>query len=263
MKKKDQNRLEKLLYSMIGLQPDTFGLVTDENGWIELKDVYHALAAEKAGFRMTARSLGQFFELYRPEKFECREKFVRVKPEFQEQELCYFPETVPPELLYICIRPRAHAHVLDHGLKPGGTRKWLVLCRDSETALMIGRRRDLEPILAEVTAYRCHEAGTVFRKSGNSLYLVEHLDACWMNIPPLPGNREKTRGRKDTDKTQPASRPSLKKEIYPEAIGGYIVRDIPSGIYHNSEKETANRKGRKSARKDPEWKKTRRKKRRR
>jgi putative RNA 2'-phosphotransferase len=109
--------MEKILFAMLGRHPDAFGIVLDEGGWFSIKELHQAVMKETGFHHITPRDLTQFFSLFRPEKFEWKENFVRVKPELQSPDLTIYKEAIPPELLYVSIRPKAHAHVIARGLQ--------------------------------------------------------------------------------------------------------------------------------------------------
>jgi putative RNA 2'-phosphotransferase len=260
MDKRELKRLEKILFAILGRQPDTFGIVLNEGGWVSTKELHQALIKEKGFPHITHRGLAQFFSLYRPEKFEWQEKHVRVKPELQRPDLTTYKESNPPELLYVSIRPKAHAHVITRGLQTSNKKRWVVLSTEKEVALKIGRRRDKDPIIAEVMALKSSKAGVVFRRAGRVLYLVEGLDPKWMNIPPLPPLREKDKQKEPKSiEAWPVGK-RITKDIAPrlEQIGAFVLRDTPSHLVSSGLDKV--KKNKKYRDRDPEWKKARRKK---
>jgi putative RNA 2'-phosphotransferase len=262
MDKRELKRLEKILFAMLGRQPDAFGIVLDEGGWASIKELHQALMKETGFSHITQRGLTQLFSLYRPEKFEWREKHVRVKPELQGPDLTIYKESTPPELLYVSIRPKAHAHVITRGLQSSNNKKWVVLSTEKEMALKIGRRRDKDPVIVEVMALKSSKAGVVFRRAGKVLYLVEGLDPQWMNIPPLPPVREKDKHKKPkSGKAGPVGK-KIPKDIAPrlEQIGAFVLRDTPSHIVSSGLDKI--KRNKKSRDRDPEWKKARRRRKR-
>lgn len=253
--------MEKILFAMLGRQPDAFGIVMNEGGWISIKELHLTLMKETGFSHITKRGLTQFFSLYRPEKFEWQENYVRVRLELQSPGLTIYKEATPPELLYVSIRPKAHAHVIAHGLQSSNNKR-IVLSTEKELALKIGKRRDKDPIIAAIMALKSSEAGIVYRKAGELLYLVEGLDPQWINIPPLPPVREKDKHREPkSSKAKPGGK-KIPKGSAPslEQIGAFVLRDTPSHIV-SSELDKRN-KNKKSRNRDPEWKKARRRKKR-
>ncbi len=262
MDKQELKRLEKILFAMLGRQPDAFGIVLDEGGWVSIKELHQALMKEAGVSHITPKGLTQFFSLYRPEKFEWQENHVRVRLELQGPDLTVYKEATPPELLYVSIRPKAHAHVIARGLQSSNNKKWFVLSTKKEIALRIGRRRDRDPVIAEVMALKSSNAGVVFRRAGKLLYLVEGLDPQWMNIPPLPPVREKDKHKEPkTSEAKPGGK-KIPRDSAPrlEQIGAFVLRDTPSHIV--SSELDKRKRNKKSRDRDPEWKKARRRRKR-
>lgn len=259
MDKRELRRMEKILFVVLGRQPDAFGMVLDEGGWISIKELHQAVMKETGFSHITPRDLTQFFSLFRPEKFEWQENLVRVRLELQSPDLTIYKEATPPELLYVSIRPKAHAHVIARGLQSINNKKWVALSTEKEMALKIGMRRDRNPIIAEIMALKSSEAGIVYRKASELLYLVESLGPQWMSIPPLPPVREKDehKGSKSSE-SKPGGKKIPKAGAPPlEQIGAFVLRDTPS--YHTVSSEPGKRKrnNKKSRDRDPEWKRTR------
>ncbi len=261
MDNRDLKRLVKAIFAMLGQKPDAFGIVLDEGGWISTKELHQALMAEQGFPHITSKALRQFFPLYRPEKFEWQEDRVRVRPEWQSPGLTIYKRIVPPEPLYVTIRPRAHAHVIAHGLRPGGNKRWIVLSTDKEMALRIGRRRDRDPIVAEILVLKACKAGLVFRRAGDLLYLVQELDPQWMNIPPLPSIHEKDkhpRGPKSRNIKPSAEKTPPKGSATPlEQIGGFVLRRTSSHYRGPIDIDKERGRDKKIRGHSPKWKKDR------
>jgi putative RNA 2'-phosphotransferase len=255
MNKRDLAKLRKILLSILGKCPNAFGVVLEEGGWITMKRLHKVVQAEQGFAHITPRSLVQFFALYRPDEFELQDQSVRIRPALRT-EAAEHPEVAePPDVLYVCIRPRAHAHVLANGLRPSGTDKWIALSTTKDMALRIGMRRDPAPITAKVMASKASEAGIVFRKTGDFLYLVDGLGPEYLGVPALPKTR--TTEREKTEKSLPVGKRTVSGSAPPsERPGSFILRDRPSTLAES----TGGRKRQKGTRtRDPEWKQERRK----
>ena len=255
MGKQELKRLEKMLFAILGRRPDEFGIILDKGGWVSIKELHQVLMKEAGFSYITPRSLKQFFSLYRPENFEWQENHVRVISDLRSPDLTIYKEAIPPELLYVSIRPKAYAHVIARGLQSSDNKKWIVLSTEKDVALKIGVRRDKNPIIVEVMALKSNKAGVVFRKAGKVLYLAESLDPQWMNVPPPPSVWEKDKhiGPKSSE-AKPGGKKIPKGSAQPlEQIGAFVLRDTPSYIVASR----LDKKNNKSRNRDPEWKRTR------
>ena len=192
MDRRNRKRLTKLIFAILARNPFEYGLVPDVQGWVKVKDLHWALMQAGEFRSLSVKGLQQFFDLYRPDRMEICGKHVRVLPEFHAPDLLYFPQASPPQVLYMAVRPKAHAHVLKRGMRPAGEMKWILLCPEREQALTLGRRRDSEPLVAVIRTGIALSHGAVFRRAGEILYLTQWIDPAWLELPPLPESMEKS-----------------------------------------------------------------------
>ncbi len=249
MKKRDQKRLTKLIFAILARNPFEFGIVPDEGGWISIKDVRWALGQQGAFKSLSVRGLQQFFELYSPEKMEMRDRSVRVLPEYQSSDLLQYRQVDPPSLLYLPVRPRAHAHVVQKGLVPPAGKKWIVLWPDKELALNAGRRRDARPLIGTVNTAAAQAQGALFFRAGESLFLVQWLQASWIELPPVPEKPE----RKAKQVSAGNDAQTAPQDVKPGQLPGSFIPEFPSmwpEWYGHSDEKARRRQKNKKYRKD-------------
>ena len=225
MDRRNRKRLTKLIFAILARNPFEYGLVPDEQGWVKAKDLHWALMQAGEFRSLSVKGLQQFFDLYRPDKMEICDKYVRVLPEFHAQDLLDFQQASPPQELYVAVRPKAHAHVLKRGMRPTGEVKWILLWPEREQALTIGRRRDSEPLVAVIRTGIALSHGAVFFRAGEILYLTQWIDPAWFELPPLPESAEKpVETKKSTkpvlkDKDEPGQSTNMPGSFIPEFPG--------------------------------------------
>ena len=107
--------------------------------------------------------------------------------------------------------------------------------------MRIGPRRDQKPVLLTVQAQRVAEAGVIFSRQGELIYLVDHVPVEYFSGPPLP---EEKKRRKETQArtTEP---PPLS-----EFLPGSFTLDM-----ERSQELQQQRLKRKGLKKDVAWKK--------
>jgi putative RNA 2'-phosphotransferase len=106
------------------------------------------------------------------------------------------PGFAVPKILYVCVRRRAHASVMEHGLK---SERYLVLSPDRDMALRIGRRRDQKPVVLEVMTGPAREQGISFYAFGQ-LFLATEIPFGFLSGPPVSREAEE---KKQPDKAEP------------------------------------------------------------
>ena len=124
--------------------------------------------------RVLAENDKQRFE-YSPDGRSIRARqghSVEVEGAWEERE--------PPELLFHGTVGKVLPAILADGLRPMA-RHHVHLSPDAATARGVGARRG-EPVILEVAALACREAGHPFYLSANGVWLVEHVPARFITL---------------------------------------------------------------------------------
>jgi putative RNA 2'-phosphotransferase len=220
-KAKSPQSLAKLLTYMLGRRPDEFGLVTDANGFVKIKDLLKALTEEE-GWKYVRRSnLDEILYSLQDPPFEILDKQIRAK--CRDQLSLPKPVRGLPKLLFTCIRKRAYRSVLDKGIFPTGYHQ-VVLSSNRELAVRIGKRTDQDPVMLTIQVQKSIQKGVMFYQTGESLYLAESIPTSCFSGPPLPKERPET---KKPDNADEAKRPKMAGS-YPVNLTD-PVRDQPAG----------------------------------
>lgn len=175
-------QLAKSLAYVLGRGPDEFGLVTDPEGFVKVKDFLKALSEEK-DFRHVRRGHLQEISGTLPDApIEIIADCVRAKDRSHLP-----PHTLVerlPKLLYTCVRRKAYPVVLENGIFFDG-RPFVVLSSDRGMAERIGRRSDASPVLLTVSVKQAREARIQFLSAGGTLHLTERIPTGCFTGPPL------------------------------------------------------------------------------
>lgn len=186
MKKSAEFRVEglsRILSYVLGIRPDEFGLVPDEEGFVSIKELLQALHEEpELGYVRESHVKEILYGKHR-EEFEVDANRIRSL----KRNWGFDPGTDVdnvPKILYTPVRRRAHSVVMQEGLKPAKGR-FNILSPSTEMALRIGRRRDPDPVILEIKAEAGHKAGVNFSSFGG-LILSGWIPSGFIAGPPLP-----------------------------------------------------------------------------
>lgn len=211
--KKSQIRVDSLsrfLVYILGHRPDEFGLVPGEDGFVPYKELLQAVHEEPGWGYVRRGHINEVLVGKDRSLFQAEQSALRVHNRRWHLDL-ETPVDMPPKILLIPVRRRAHAHALDKGLRVGeGT--LLVLTAEKAMAERIGKRRDQHPVLLEVAAEQALGEGVFFYSFGE-LFLAREIPPRHIIGPPLP---------KETVK---AAAPE--KEKKPEARAGFEAGTFP------------------------------------
>ncbi len=218
---KSPKRLAKLLDYILGRRPDEFGLVTDSDGYIKIKELLKALSEEEGLSYVRRAHLDEILITLPDPSFEISDNTIRAKSRLHLPAHAYAPD--PPKLLYHCVRQKAYPHVYTKGISPTGYSR-IILASNLSLAKRIGRRIDRSPTLLTVQVQHCLDKGVVFFKAGEALFLADFIPPGCFSGPPLP--KEKPDALKTEIPLKPAQKTpagsfciDLEEKMNPKATG--------------------------------------------
>jgi putative RNA 2'-phosphotransferase len=178
----------KIIEYVLGRNPDEFGLVLDENGFIKIKTLIQALHEDSDWRFMKASNLQELILSMDPPPVEIRGALIRATdrrhlPKIEQ------PSQLP-KLVYSAVRRRAYPVVLEKGLGPGGDGR-VILTSDHDMAVRLGRRIDNDSVILTVQTVAAQSKGVNFKQYGRALFLADSVPAGAFTGPPLPKEREK------------------------------------------------------------------------
>lgn len=231
------NKLSKLLVYILGRQPDEFGLLPDENGYVKIKDLMKALGEEPDWRHVRLTQIREAIYSTGAPTVEIENSLIRAV----DRSLLFFPE-IPdcfPKLLYYPVRRRAYPVFLEKGLPASTSGNRIILSNDISLAQRLGRRIDPSPVILTVNSESARKKGATVWRFGNLLFLSTGLPLGSFSGPPPP---KKQPGPKQVD--------IPKAQAAPKAPGSYLVDlMMVSTAYDQTKKRPRQRKN--------EWKRDR------
>jgi putative RNA 2'-phosphotransferase len=180
---KDVIKTGKYLAYVLGRQPDKFGLIPNEQGFVPVKELLKALHEESGWRHVRLAHLNEVMLSTSPAPIEIDGNFVRAADRTKLPALT--PTDTLPKLLYIAVRKRAYAVVAEKGLK-AASRPYLILSSDRAMAMRLGRRRDNDPVLLCIQVSRTQKKGVDYNQYGKCLFLADFIPAGTFSGPALP-----------------------------------------------------------------------------
>lgn len=232
-RKRILNRLSKLLRTMLRHRPHAFGLVPDAEGYVPVKELLKALGELEEGRSVRRRDLEELVHSLPDPGVELDDRRIRAaggRPAVP-------PEAAPPKQLFVAIRKRAHRAVYEKGARSSG--EGLLLAAVPEMALRLGRRRDARPVLVTVNVRTALATGTRLAPAGEGLFTADRLSRESLTLPAPP--REKTPRKEEP---APPAAPPTPGSYTPDPAGWSSPEPAVPKRYRD--------------RKDPGWKRERR-----
>jgi len=174
----------KFLSLVLRHQPDLIGIVLDDAGWTDI-DTLLAKAAAK-GTRITPDELVELVKSSDKQRFALSPDGTRIRANqghSVEVELD-LPPTPPPATLYHGTVDKFLESIRTSGLIKG-SRHHVHLSADVETTSKVGARRGT-PVLLRIRADAMADAGHVFYRSANGVWLVDTVPPELIEFPTTP-----------------------------------------------------------------------------
>jgi putative RNA 2'-phosphotransferase len=176
----DQHKsLSKFLSLVLRHEPGAIGITLDQNGWVSVAELLHALAThDKPLARADLESLVATSDKRRFALNPDR-SMIRANQGHSVQVDLGLLSMIPPDVLFHGTVERHVPSVRAHGLVKG-KRHHVHLSATRELAVVVGKRRG-EPYVLEVDTRGMMAAGLVFYRSENGVWLTDHVPARFIN----------------------------------------------------------------------------------
>lgn len=231
------DKLAKLLVYILGRQPDEFGLLPDENGYVKIKDLMKSLGEESGWRHVRLNQIREVIYSTGWPPIEIEDNRVRAK----DRSRLFSPE-IPdtfPKLIYYPVRPRAYPALLERGLPAAASGNRIILTSDFAMAERLGRRIHPFPVIVTVNSEIARKNGATVRRFGKSMFLSDSLPLGSLSGPPLP-------------KQQPEAKQAHRHE-------SQVVPKTPGSFYMDLKNDSTpnDRTPKRSRQRKNEWKRDR------
>jgi putative RNA 2'-phosphotransferase len=166
--------LSKLLALALRHDPSVLGLTLDARGWTDVDAVLAGLATK--GEAITRDDLEDLVASSDKQRYALSPDGARIRAN-QGHSIdvdLELPRAEPPEILFHGTVARFLPSIREKGLLRG-VRTHVHLSADEKTANVVAARRAGEKVVLRVRAADMHRAGHAFYRSGNGVWLTEHV----------------------------------------------------------------------------------------
>lgn len=180
LNEKDTTGLSKFLSLVLRHQPETIGIVLDEQGWVAVEELLQKLKAK--GVQLDRNGLQQIVDTNNKKRFAFNEDGTKIRAS-QGHSLPVnlgYSETAPPAILYHGTAEKNLEAIRKEGLQKQ-KRHHVHLSGDPETAKTVGGRHG-KPVVFEVAAGKMHEDGYRFFFSANGVWLTSGVPPQYLHL---------------------------------------------------------------------------------
>jgi putative RNA 2'-phosphotransferase len=172
----EQTRMSRRISMILRHRPESAGITLDSGGWVPVTTLLAAL-------KITRAELDAIVAGNDKARFAIEGDRIRASQGHSRRvhvDLGLEP-SAPPEVLYHGT-PRANVDpIMREGLRPR-SRDHVHLSPDPETATRVGARRSSDVAILTVDAAAMSEAGRLFYRSANGVWLTDAVPAVFIGL---------------------------------------------------------------------------------
>ena len=164
-------KLSKFMAFLLRHNKSKYQLYLDENGFVGLYDLLNVLKMKWEW--VVIEHIFEVVERCEKKRFEIEYNNIRATYGHSVEVKIDLPRIRPPDILFHGTTKRALEEIEQEGLKPM-QRMYVHLSETIGEAILVGKRRQKNPVVLKIDAKRAWEDGIEFKKS-QKVYLVKKL----------------------------------------------------------------------------------------
>ena len=171
----DYIKLGKEITYALRHAPWEYELEMDDKGFVDIEQLLSAINEENKYSKIIDKfDIIKVMEVSNKKRLEIIGERIRAMYGHSFPMQIKYEEETPPAMLYHGTAKRFLNSIKKEGLKPT-SRQYVHLSEDIETAKMVGKRRDSDPVILYIDTVEAIKAGVKFYKANDKVWLCKEL----------------------------------------------------------------------------------------
>jgi putative RNA 2'-phosphotransferase len=170
----DYSKLSKEVSYALRHAPWEYELELDDEGFVEMEQLLNALHLEQQWNSVTADDLAKMIEGSAKQRHEIVEGKIRALYGHSVPQKIIKQNEIPPPVLYHGTARQWVETILADGLKPM-KRQYVHFSVDTETAKLVGGRKDSNPVILTIDAGKAADEGIKFYHGNHNIWLADYI----------------------------------------------------------------------------------------
>jgi len=177
----DFPKLSKEVSYALRHAPWKYELELDNEGWVSIEQLLMALRLDNQWGLLSENDLRTMIEVSDKKRHEIFEGKIRALYGHSVPQKILKTVTTPPSILYHGTARHLVERILSEGLQPMA-RQYVHLSADIETAILVGKRKDSNPVLLRIEAEKASKEGVKFYQGNNSVCLADSIPSMFIKV---------------------------------------------------------------------------------
>ena len=167
-------KLRKIVSYALRHAPWEYELELDGEGWVEIEQLLTALRYDTEWKEITENELSKMIEVSDKKRHEILDVKIRALYGHSVPQKILKESSTPPSILYHGTKSYLVQQILSEGIQPMG-RQYVHLSVDIDTAEIVGKRKDSDPVILQIQAEQAFNEGIKFYRGNNIVWLADHI----------------------------------------------------------------------------------------
>lgn len=177
----DYSKLSKEVSYALRHAPWEYELELDNEGWVSIEQLLMALHLDNQWEFVSENDLRKMTEVSDKKRHEIFEGKIRALYGHSVPQKILKTANTPPSILYHGTARHLVERILSEGLQPMA-RQYVHLSIDSDTANLVGKRKDSKSVLLKVQAERASNDGVRFYQGNKVVWLADYVPSKFISI---------------------------------------------------------------------------------
>ncbi|WP_340024526.1 RNA 2'-phosphotransferase [Paenibacillus sp. FSL K6-1096] len=177
----DYMKLSKEVSYILRHAPWEYELELDEQGWVDIGQLLHALQQNKKWQPVQAEDLDKMIAASDKQRHEIVDGRIRALYGHSVPQKIIKQDAAPPSVLYHGTARQWVDTILHEGLKPM-KRQYVHFSVDTDTAKLVGGRKDPSPVILTIDAGRAAADGIKFYHGNHNIWLADELPPEFISV---------------------------------------------------------------------------------
>lgn len=159
--------------------PEKYHLNMDEEGWVNIEDLLLVLS-DRYG-QLSEEDIVALMHRSSKQRYEICNHRIRAFYGHSFDKMIKKDKEEPPVILYHGTAKQCIDSIMKYGLK-SMNRQYVHLSSDIETALEVGSRKDKQPVILKIDAFKAYQDGICFYLGNEKVWLSQTIPPSYIHI---------------------------------------------------------------------------------
>lgn len=175
-------QLSKIVSHALRHEPSLYNIELDKNGWADIFSLIEGIRSVSDDYNnLTMELIIRMVNSSRKKRHEIKDCKIRAFYGHSLEKRIKKTPSIPPKYLYHGTSKKNLKKIVVEGLLPMG-RQYVHLSEKRQEAYTVALRKTEKPILLKISSIQSYDAGNVFYKELNNLWLSDKISSDFLEI---------------------------------------------------------------------------------